>query len=59
MIEVLDLLRANDFRTYIVSGGGQAFIRAYAEEVYGIPPEQVIGTTFETSYGYGAMAHRR
>ena len=54
MLEVLDLLRANDFRTYIVSGGGQEFIRAYAEEVYGIPPEQVIGTTFETSYGYGA-----
>lgn len=53
MIEVLDLLRANDFRTYIVSGGGQAFIRAYAAEVYGIPPEQVIGTTFETSYSYG------
>lgn len=54
MIEVLDLLRANDFRTYIVSGGGQAFIRAYAEDVYGIPPEQIIGTTFETAYGYGS-----
>ena len=53
MIEVLDYLRANDFRTYIVSGGGQAFIRSYAEDVYGIPPEQVIGTTFETAYSYG------
>lgn len=54
MIEVLDFLRANDFRTYIVSGGGQAFIRSYAEDVYGIPLEQVIGTTFETSYSYGS-----
>lgn len=54
MLEVLRLLRDNDFRTYIVSGGGQAFIRSYAEDVYGIPPEQVIGTTFETAYGYGA-----
>lgn len=54
MIEVLELLRAHDFRTYIVSGGGQDFIRAYAEGVYGIPPEQVIGTTFETAYSYGS-----
>jgi len=54
MLEVLNLLRDNDFRTYIVSGGGQAFIRSYAEDVYGIPPEQVIGTTFETAYGYGS-----
>jgi phosphoserine phosphatase len=52
MLEVLNLLRDNGFRTYIVSGGGQEFIRAYAEDVYGIPPEQVIGTTFETKYGY-------
>lgn len=53
MLEVLNLLRDNGFRTYICSGGGQAFIRSFAEEVYGIPPEQVIGTTFETAYGYG------
>lgn len=59
MLEVLDLLRANDFRTYIVSGGGQEFIRAYAEDVYGIPSEQVIGTSFETSYGYGADGEPR
>jgi phosphoserine phosphatase len=52
MLEVLALLRDNGFRTYIVSGGGQEFIRAYAEEVYGIPPDQIIGTTFETKYGY-------
>ena len=54
MLEVLDFLRAHGFRTYIVSGGGQEFIRAYAEDLYGIPPEQVIGSTFETSYGYDA-----
>jgi phosphoserine phosphatase len=54
MLEVLNLLRENDFRTYIVSGGGQGFIRSYAEDVYGIPAEQVIGTTFETAYGYGS-----
>ena len=54
MLEVLNLLRENDFRTYIVSGGGQAFVRSYAEEVYGIPPEQVIGTTIGTEYGYAA-----
>ena len=52
MREVLNLLRENGFRTYIVSGGGQAFVRSYAEEVYGIPPEQVIGTTIDTAYGY-------
>jgi phosphoserine phosphatase len=50
MLEVMALLREHGFRTYIVSGGGQEFIRAYAEPVYGIPPEQVIGTTFETTY---------
>jgi hypothetical protein len=54
MLEVLNLLRENEFRTYIVSGGGQGFIRSYAEDVYGIPPEQVIGTTSETAYGYGS-----
>ena len=53
MLEVMALLRANGFRTYIVSGGGQEFIRSYAERVYGIPPEQVIGTTFETKYEIG------
>ena len=52
MLEVLNLLRDNGFRTYIVSGGGQAFVRTYAEEVYGIPPEQVVGTTIGTEYGY-------
>jgi phosphoglycolate phosphatase-like HAD superfamily hydrolase len=53
MLEVMALLRGNGFRTYIVSGGGQQFIRSYAEAVYGIPPEQIIGTTFETAYEIG------
>jgi hypothetical protein len=39
MLELLDYLRANDFRTYIVSGGGIEFMRAWVEDVYGIPPE--------------------
>jgi hypothetical protein len=44
MLELLAYLRANDFQTWIVSGGGQDFMRVFAEEVYGIPPEQVIGS---------------
>ena len=42
MLEVLSYLRANGYRTYIVTGGGQDFVRVYAEQVYGIPPEQVV-----------------
>ncbi len=52
MQEVLRYLRANGFKTYIVTGGGQDFVRVYAELVYGIPPEQVIGTASETKFGY-------
>ena len=44
MQEVLKYLRANGYKTYIVTGGGQDFVRVYAEQVYGIPPEQVVGT---------------
>jgi phosphoserine phosphatase len=44
MLEVLAYLRANGFKTFIVSGGGVDFIRAFAEKTYGIPPEQVIGS---------------
>jgi phosphoglycolate phosphatase-like HAD superfamily hydrolase len=50
MLEVLDYFRANGFQTYIVSGGGQEFIRAYAQRVYGIPPQQVIGSSIATKY---------
>lgn len=52
MQEVLQYLRANGYRTYIVTGGGQDFVRVYAERVYGIPPEQVVGTAAGTKYGY-------
>jgi hypothetical protein len=45
MLEVLAYLRANGFRTYVVSGGGIEFMRPWAERVYGIPPEQVIGSS--------------
>jgi phosphoglycolate phosphatase-like HAD superfamily hydrolase len=50
MLEVLSLLRAKGFKTYIVSGGGADFMRVFAERVYGIPPEQVIGSTAQTKY---------
>jgi phosphoglycolate phosphatase-like HAD superfamily hydrolase len=52
MIELLKYLRANSYRTYIVTGGGQDFVRVYSEEMYGIPPEQVVGTAGATHYGY-------
>ena len=45
MLELLAYLRTNGFKTFIVSGGGIEFMRAFAEKVYGIPPEQVIGST--------------
>jgi len=44
MLQLLDYLRANGFKTFIVSGGGVEFMRAWVEEVYGIPPEQVVGS---------------
>ena len=53
MLEVLQYLRANGYKTYIVTGGGQDFVRVYSERVYGIPPEQVVGTAGGTKYGYG------
>ena len=52
MLEVLQYLRDNGFRTYIVTGGGQDFVRVYAQKVYGIPPEQVVGTAAGMKYGY-------
>ncbi len=52
MQEVLAYLRANGYKTYIVTGGGQDFVRVYSEETYGIPPEQVVGTASGTKYGY-------
>ncbi|MGA9855128.1 MAG: HAD family hydrolase [Gammaproteobacteria bacterium] len=50
MLEVMQYLRANGFRTYIVTGGGQEFVRVYSEQVYGVPPEQVVGSSIVTKY---------
>lgn len=50
MLELLGYLRANGFKTFIVSGGGIEFMRPWAEKVYGIPPEQVVGSSIKTKY---------
>ena len=50
MLEAMKYLRANGYRTYIVTGGGQEFVRAFAEAVYGVPPEQVVGTMLKVEY---------
>jgi hypothetical protein len=50
MLDLLALLRANGFRTFIVSGGGVEFMRTFSERIYGIPPEQVIGSSIVTRY---------
>jgi len=50
MLELLAYLRANGFKTFIVSGGGVEFMRAFAEKVYGIPPEQIIGSVGKQTY---------
>jgi phosphoglycolate phosphatase-like HAD superfamily hydrolase len=52
MLDVLQYLRDNGFKTYIVTGGGQDFVRVYSQRVYGIPPEQVVGTAGGTKFGY-------
>ena len=52
MLEVMNYLRAKGFKTYIVTGGGQEFVRVYAERVYGVPPEQVVGSSIATKYEY-------
>jgi phosphoglycolate phosphatase-like HAD superfamily hydrolase len=54
MIEVMQFLRSNGYKTYIVTGGGQDFVRVYSERVYGVPREQVVGSTSDTSFGYDA-----
>jgi hypothetical protein len=51
MLEVLTYLRANGFKNFIVSGGGIEFMRPWAEAAYGIPPEQVIGSSMKTKFG--------
>jgi len=53
MLELLTLLRANDYKTFIVSGGGIDFLRVFAEDAYGIPPEQVVGSSGKVQYEEG------
>lgn len=55
MLEVMNLLRANGYKTYIVTGGGQDFVRVYSNTVYGVPPEQVIGSAVSTKYSYDKL----
>ncbi|MGA8407979.1 MAG: HAD family hydrolase [Candidatus Acidiferrales bacterium] len=50
MLEVMNYLREKGFRVYIVTGGGQEFVRVYSEQVYGVPPEQVVGSSIVTKY---------
>ena len=50
MVELLEYLRANGFKTFIVSGGGIEFMRPWTEKVYGIPPEQVVGSSIKTQF---------
>ena len=52
MLELLQYLRANDFKTYVVSGGGVDFMRAFVSPIYGIPSEQIIGSRIKTEYDY-------
>src|SRR4029453_17126317 len=52
MLEVMQYLRGNGFKTYIVTGGGQDFVRVYSQRVYGGQPEQVVGTPGATKFGY-------
>jgi hypothetical protein len=52
MLEVLAAMRANGYKTYIVTGGTLDFVRAFAEKAYGIPPEQVVGTSFAATYAF-------
>lgn len=52
MLELMEYLRANGYKTYIVTGGGQDFVRTYSESVYGIPVEQIAGTSFSTQFKY-------
>ena len=52
LLELMQYLRENGYKTYIVTGGGQDFVRVFSESVYGIPPEQVVGSAVQTSFGY-------
>jgi hypothetical protein len=53
MLELMAYLRANEFKTYIVTGGGQDFVRVFSNPVYGVPPAQVVGSAAKTKFQYG------
>ena len=57
MLEVMSYFRANGYRTYFVTGGGQDFVRVYCERVYGVPLQQVVGTMGGTSFAYDAKGN--
>jgi hypothetical protein len=50
MVELLELLRARDFRVFIVTGGGVEFVRAVGEEIYGVPPDDVVGSAVQVDF---------
>jgi phosphoserine phosphatase len=52
MLEVMSYLRENGYKTFIVTGFGQDFVRVYSQQIYGIPPDQVIGSALAVKYGY-------
>jgi phosphoserine phosphatase len=54
MLEAMRFLRAHDYKIFIVTGGGQDFVRTYSQRVYGIPPEQVVGSALGVQYGHDA-----
>ena len=58
MIELLAYLRANDFKTFIVSAGGIEFMRPWVEKVYGIPPEQVVGSAVKLKFEFARRQAR-
>jgi hypothetical protein len=57
MLEVMRYLRTNGYKTYIVTGGGQDFVRAYAQYVYGVAPEHIVGSALDTKYEYSKDGH--
>ncbi|HTO56134.1 MAG TPA: HAD family hydrolase, partial [Pseudomonadales bacterium] len=52
MLDLMKYLRAHGYKTYIVTGGGQDFVRTYVQKVYDVPPEQVVGSMLATTFGY-------
>ena len=58
MQEMRSYFRANGYKTYIVTGGGQDFVRVYANPIYGIPPEHVVGSAGGTAFGYARTGSR-